>query len=285
MKALHGRLKKDPKLLSEYDSIFQEQLGKGIIEYVPNSQASSEKTHYLCHHSVVRKDHYTTKLRIVFDGSAKSEPNQLSLNDCLQLDENYMPSLFDTLIRFRVHPVAMSADIEKAFLQIEINPADSDSLRLLWFDDIRKENPSVVQLRWGRLVFGLKPSPSILGATIRQHVSSFQDDSPEVVRVSNRRYADDMSCSVKSAEEALEIYRKSKEILRKGGLNLRKWKTKNKELSQKVNSLEGVARNPTKIASKVTEDDQSFIQFSVGPPNSESNSNVSKIFGVQWNHD
>ena len=285
LKALHGRLKKDPKLLSEYDAIFQEQLRKGIIEYVPSNQVSAEKPHYLCHHGVVRKDHDTTKLRIVFDGSAKSVPNQLSLNDCLQLGENYMPSLFDTLLRFRVHSVAMTADIEKAFLQIEIKPSDRDSLRFLWFDDIHKDNPSIVQLRWGRLAFGLRPSPSILGATIRQHVSSFQDESPEAVKVLSRLYADDMSCSVKSAEEALEICQKSKEILLKGGFNLRKWKTNNKELSQKVNSLEGVARNSNETASKVTEDDQSFTQFSVGPPNSENNTNVSKILGVQWNHD
>ena len=285
LKALQSRLKRDPKLFSEYDAIFQDQLDKGIIEHVPNNQVSAENTHYLCHHGVVRKDHETTKLRIVFDGSAKSEPNQLSLNDCLQLGENYMPSLFDTLLRFRVHAVAMTADIEKAFLQIEIRPSDRDSLRFLWFDDIHKDNPSIVQLRWGRLAFGLKPSPSILGATIRQHISSFQDDSPEVVKVLSRLYADDMSGSFKSAAEALEIYRKSKEILLKGGFNLHKWKTNNKELSQKVNSLEGVSTNTTEIASKVTEDDQSFTQFSVGPPNTENNTNVSKILGVQWNHD
>ncbi|XP_065068368.1 uncharacterized protein LOC135693738 [Rhopilema esculentum] len=210
LKGLYSRLKKDPKLFSEYNSIFQEQLDKGIIEYVPNKQGITENIHYLSHHGVVRKEHDTTKLRIVFDGSAKSQPNQLSLNDCLQLGDNYMPSLFDTLLRFRAHSVAMTSDIEKAFLQIEIKPADRDSLRFLWFDDINKENPSIIQLRWGRLAFGLKPSPSILGATIRQHFSSFEDEYPKVVKVLSRLYADDMSCSVKLTEEALEIYKKSK---------------------------------------------------------------------------
>eukprot|EP00794_Sanderia_malayensis_P002305 gene2305-biopygen2048 len=136
LKSLYGRLKRDPKLLLEYDAIFQEQLAKGIIEYVPNNQTKADKTHYLGHHGIVRKDHDTTKLRTVFYGSAKSEPSQLSLNDCLQLCENHMPSLLDTHSRFRTHEVAMTADIEKTFLQIEIKPANRDSLRFLWFDDI-----------------------------------------------------------------------------------------------------------------------------------------------------
>ena len=47
----------------------------------------------------MRKDCDTTKLRIVFDGSAKSSPEELSLNDRLEVDENHMPSLFDTLLQ------------------------------------------------------------------------------------------------------------------------------------------------------------------------------------------
>ena len=285
LNSLQYRLKQDPKLLEEYDSIFQEQLKNGIIEYVPENQLISEKTHFLCHHAVVRKDHDTTKVRIVFDGSAKSQPDKLSLNDSLDLGENFMPSLFDTLLRFRVYPVALTADIEKAFLQIGIKPADRDSLRFLWYDDVKKDNPSVVQFRWARLAFGLKPSPSILGATIKRHVSLFKDESPDVVKILSRLYADDMSCSVKSSEEALEIYRKSKEILLKGGFNLRKWKTNDKDLLNRISSLEGILTLPNDLDSKVTEDEQSFAQFSVGPQNSESNTNTTKILGVPWNYD
>ena len=190
--SLHNRLKQDHDLLNEYDSILKEQLLNGIIECVPEDQLISENAHYMCHHAVVRKDHDTTKVRIVFDGSAKSQPDKFSLNETLELGENL--------------------------------------LRFLWYDDVQKENPLVIQLCWMRLAFGLKPSPSILGATIKQHVSLFQEESPEVVKILSRLYADDMSCSVKSNAEALEIYQTSKDILLKGGFNLRKWKTNDKEL-------------------------------------------------------
>ena len=170
-------------------------------------------------------------------------------------------------------------------MQIGIKPADRDSLRFLWYDDVQKENPLVIQLRWRRLAFGLKPSPSILGATIKQHVSLFQEESPEVVKILSRLYADDMSCSVKSSAEALEIYQTSKDILLKGGFNLRKWKTNDKELLNHINSLEGLSRNADTGVFNFSEDDQSFTQFSVGPPNSGSAANTTKILGVPWNYD
>ena len=40
------------------------------------------------------------------------------------------------LLLFRVHAIAIVADIEKAYLQIIVNENHRDLLRCLWFDDI-----------------------------------------------------------------------------------------------------------------------------------------------------
>ena len=40
------------------------------------------------------------------------------------------------MLRFRVHKVAVAADIEKAFLMIAVAPEDRDVLRFLWVDNI-----------------------------------------------------------------------------------------------------------------------------------------------------
>eukprot|EP00794_Sanderia_malayensis_P006304 gene6304-biopygen5218 len=137
LNSLHTRLRKTPDLLKEYDDYFQDQIAKGIIEKVPpaNRKTGNNEFHYLCHHGVVRRDRETTKLRVVFDGSARMNKDAPSLNDRLEIGTNYMPLLFDTLIRFRMKPIAMTADIEKAFLQIQIHESDKDKLRFLWFDD------------------------------------------------------------------------------------------------------------------------------------------------------
>ena len=75
------RLRKEPELLHRYDSIIQEQLALEIIVPAPvNETRTSAKLHYLPHHAVVRD---TTKIRIVYDASAKTSGP--SLNDCLHV--------------------------------------------------------------------------------------------------------------------------------------------------------------------------------------------------------
>ena len=58
----------------------------------------------------------------------------LSLNDRLMNGSNYMPHLIDVLLRFRCHQYTLTADIEKAFLQIEIREEGRDELRFLWLE-------------------------------------------------------------------------------------------------------------------------------------------------------
>ena len=48
--------------------------------------------------------------------------------------------LFDILLRFREKRVALIGDIEKAFLNIEVDKEDRDFLRFLWLD--RMSDPS-----------------------------------------------------------------------------------------------------------------------------------------------
>ena len=78
----------------------------------------------------VRNERQTTKLRKVFDGSARSG-SSLSLNDKLESGVNHMSLLFNTIIRSRMHPVVLTADIEKAFLQVQIKKPDRNVLRFL----------------------------------------------------------------------------------------------------------------------------------------------------------
>ena len=120
-----------------------------------------------CPHGIVHRDRETAKLRAVFDQSAKSSKDDFSLNECLELGDTDMPLLFDTLLRFCLHCIAITADIEKAFLQIQIKESDRDGLRFLWFDDICKPHSRVIQFTYCRLEFDLHPSPSILQSLLK----------------------------------------------------------------------------------------------------------------------
>ncbi|XP_044165250.1 uncharacterized protein LOC122949186 [Acropora millepora] len=119
------RLNQDPEVLKEYDSVIKEQLKNGIVEVV-GKPADGEvgKTHYLPHHAVIRRDKATTKLRVVYDASARS--NGAALNDCLYTGPPLAENIFDILLRFRASRIALTGDVEKAFLMVSIAEEDRD---------------------------------------------------------------------------------------------------------------------------------------------------------------
>ena len=83
---------------------------------------------YPPHHHALRPDKETTKLRVVFDASAKCK-GSLSINDVLDPGPSLLPLLNDVLLRFRTGKVTFIRDIEKAFLNISIAPEHRDLLR------------------------------------------------------------------------------------------------------------------------------------------------------------
>ena len=235
LRLLHSRLLKTPEHLQEYDSIIQEQLQQGVIETVPEMQDGSPPpniaVHYLPHHCVLRQDKQTTKLRIVYDGSAKTRTNSISLNDCLRTGPNLIPKLFDVLIKFRWHLVALTADIEKAFLMISISPDDRDMLRFLWLKNPADVASQVLELRFTRLVFGLRPSPAILGSVISHHLDKYQADCPELVsEIKNSFYVDDLISGGSTIDDAFRIYTFARQIMAHAGFNLRKWHSNSQQL-------------------------------------------------------
>ena len=115
LNCLKELLKKDEELLQEYDSIFKAQLEAGIIESVPKDEEDFEGAHFLPHHGALKEGRETTKMRIVFDGSARVDKNTYSLNDCFENGPNLTPHVFEVLAKFRSYPVGLTADIEKAF--------------------------------------------------------------------------------------------------------------------------------------------------------------------------
>lgn len=74
---------------------------------------------YLPMHAVY-KESTTTKVRAVFDASAKSSTG-VSLNDTLLVGH---PPLIDVILRFRLHRVGLTADISKMYRAIELTKND-----------------------------------------------------------------------------------------------------------------------------------------------------------------
>ena len=110
-------------LLQKYDSIIQDQLKKENIEKVDDETEEGSIKRYIPQHAVLTPDRTTTKVRIVYDTSAKTKKGCHSFNECLYRGPVTLDDLCGLLLRFRT----LVADIEKAFLQIGLQPPNEMS--------------------------------------------------------------------------------------------------------------------------------------------------------------
>ncbi|GFW87523.1 uncharacterized protein TNCV_1301681 [Trichonephila clavipes] len=116
--------------LREYQKVFEDWENLGIIEIVPEEEVKAVKCHYLTHRPVIKLQSETTKYHPCFDGSA-CENGKPPLNQCLYKGINLLEVIPDILDRFRLYPIGLSADIEKAFLMLSVHPKDRLSSILL----------------------------------------------------------------------------------------------------------------------------------------------------------
>ena len=70
------RLQKSPNIGHAYSDIIKQYVAKGYVRKVPENESYSSKW-YLPHFPVIRPDKDTTKIRIVFDASAKCQGTSL----------------------------------------------------------------------------------------------------------------------------------------------------------------------------------------------------------------
>ncbi|GFS86062.1 integrase catalytic domain-containing protein [Trichonephila clavipes] len=129
VKSLTRRFIRDPTLYTQYSNFLKEYESQGIIERVLETEKPTDRAVFYLPHQVVfrqRKPNY--KMRIVFDASFH-EDGQPSLNDCIWSGGNLNPNIFHLIISFRLNTIAITADIERAFLQISLRDENRDAVR------------------------------------------------------------------------------------------------------------------------------------------------------------
>ena len=184
-----------------------------------DSNTTTKRIHYLPHHAVVREDKATSKVRIVYDASARSTGP--SLNDYLHTGPSFGQHIFDILVRFRIHSVALAGDIEKAFLMINVDERDHDVLRFLWIRSNSVQPAEIIALRFTRVVFGVNCSPFLLNATIHHHMETYTHIDPEFVeKFLSSIYVDDVSFGSDGVQSTYDLYQKAKNRLKEGGFHL-----------------------------------------------------------------
>ena len=102
--SLVQRLKRNGKL-EDYDAIIQQQLEEGVVEEA--EEPAQVKEFYIPHKAVIRESSETTKMRIVYDASARAYDAAPSLNECLESRPPLQNQLWKVLVHGRFNEVAM----------------------------------------------------------------------------------------------------------------------------------------------------------------------------------
>ena len=236
-----------PDFLQKYDEIIQDQCKKGIIEKIPPDSGETGIKHYIPHHAVIDPTKPTTKIRIVYDASAKSKQGNLSLNECLHRGPVMLQDLCGLLMRFRINRIGIVADIEKAFLQVGLQVQDRNATRFFWLKDVNipSTDNNIQVYRFCRVPFGVISSPFLLAATVDHHLSTYDSETAEQIR--NNIYVDNVITGVDNIIDAENLYKDSKHIFQAMSMNLRDWASNNQEFYNLIPELDRSSREKVKV--------------------------------------
>ena len=259
LQSLERRLQRK-NLTEDYNTVIEQQKQQGIVE--PASNEAIGKEFYLPHKEVVRESAQSTKLRVVYDASAKPSPESPSLNDCLYAGPPLQNKLWQILVRARSFPVVITGDIQKAFLQIRVKECERDALRFHWRAD---PLDNVQVLRFTRVLFGLVSSPFLLGGVLEAHLDHWTNKAPAAVDALKRSlYVDDIISGGNTVEEARQRKSEATDILGDATFSLHKW-------ASNVNELDGDGDQ------KGDRGEQTAAKQELGVKPTET-----KILGTQW---
>lgn len=220
LRSLERKLGKQADLRAQYIEFMSEYELLGHMSQTSEIVNDSHTGFYLPHHAVFKVQSTTTKLRVVFDGSAKSSSG-LSLNDCQLVGSPVQNDLLSILLRFRIHRYVISADIAKMYRQVLVHPEDRKFQRLLWRSD--PQQPIRV-FELNTVTYGTASAPFLATRVLKQIGLDCREVHQRVSQIIiNDFYVDDLLTGASSIAEAREIKQVLTTILEQAGFSLRKW--------------------------------------------------------------
>ena len=202
--------------------MIQEYFELKHAETIPPTDLSkpTERVYYLPIHAVYKQGSTTTKVRAVFDASAKSSSG-VSLNDILLKGPTIHTTLIDVLLRFRLYRVAITADVSKMYRAVQLSPEDKDLHRFVW-----RSSPVEPQkdYRMTRVTFGVTASSFAANMAVKQNALDFEHEMPLAARaVEDNIYVDDCLTGAGDVNSVLALHRQLFDLFKCGGFLLRKW--------------------------------------------------------------
>ena len=247
---------------SPFQQVMREYFSMNHAEEVPTAELLVHPQFYLPMHAVFKDSSTTTKIRVVFDGSAATSTG-LSLNKALLVGPTIQPTLSTILIQFRTYPVALNADISKMYREVKLAAEDKDLHRFLWRDS---PNLPVKDYRMTRVTFGVSASPYLAVKTLQQTAADHGEEYPKATyHIRHSFYVDDFLGAANTVQEAVALYQDLRSILSKGSFSLCKWRSSSQAVLQNI---------PTTLQ------ETQLVKDATSPHTTASES---KALGLQWN--
>ena len=167
---------------------------------------------------MIKESSETTKVRVVFDASAKTSTG-ISLNDTLMVGPTIHNTIFEKILRFCFHSYVITADIEKMYRQILVYPEDRKFQKVFWYD-----NGKIKTFQFNTVTFGVSDALFLAIRTLQQLARDEAHDFPRASKLLlHDFYVDDFITGANSVEEILKIRDEMIELLGRGGFIIRKW--------------------------------------------------------------
>ena len=214
-----------------FQEVVQSYLDLGHAELVPKDESEPACKYYLPMHGVFKQSSTSTKLRVVFDGSAVTTSGS-SLNQSLMVGPTLHPTLETIILKFRLYPIAITADVSKMYREVELSVPDRDFHRFLW-----RSTPDgvILEYRMTRVTFGVSASPYLAVRTLQQTAEDHGQGQPEAAQhIRSSFYVDDLLAGASSVEAALQLQSELRDILKKGGFHLCKWRSSSPSVMEKI---------------------------------------------------
>ncbi|XP_018376447.1 PREDICTED: uncharacterized protein LOC108769758 [Trachymyrmex cornetzi] len=213
--SLERKLEANVTLKTAYMQVIDDYLKLGHMSRVSDSE---EKGYYMPHHAVIKDASNTTKVRVVFDASAKTN-NGMSLNDLLMVGPTIQNKLVAHLIRFRTYNYVLTADIEKMYRQVWVHQEDRHYQRILW-----RVNNEVETFQLNTLTFGVFSSSFLAIRTIQKLADDECHAYPKAAKILKQHlYVDDLLTGADTIIEARTIRDDIIALLSRGGFIIRQW--------------------------------------------------------------
>lgn len=212
---------KKPEFKKDYTEFIEQYEKLEHMEEVTDpSKIPNHKIYHLPHHAVIRESSVSTKLRVVFDGTAQPSDGS-SLNEGLMVGPSLLQNITNLIVRWRQHKICLIGDIKQMYRQILVSKEDVDYQRIVWRNTL---DEPIVEKRLLTVTYGTACAPYLAIRTLHQLAEDEKANFPELVSVvKSDFYMDDLLTGASDESEAIKLQKRVTSLMLRGQFQMHKW--------------------------------------------------------------